>query len=96
MPEQDVMVALAEFRAEVRGQLEQLSDRLGFESEDGKGGTGLTGRVVRTEDHIESMIGLRNKATGLIMGLTLVFVLVVGGVKSAVGSALAHLMAMFT
>lgn len=50
--------------AEIYALLESIDQRLGHEAEDGKSGTGLTGRVMRTETKVLAYDRLKERAIG--------------------------------
>jgi hypothetical protein len=51
--------------------LGEIRDRLGKESDDGKSGTGLTGRVIRTEYRVLAYDRLKDRVIGGAMALTM-------------------------
>ncbi len=67
---------------DIQSQLALLSERVGHESDDGSGGTGLTGRLIRTEAKVDELTGLRNKAIGAVAAVTLVSTLLLLGLKA--------------
>ena len=67
-----------------------LSDRVGHESQDGEGGTGLYGRVMRTEAKVESLLSDRNMLRGAAAILVALGAFLVAGIKGWFAAVFPH------
>jgi hypothetical protein len=82
----DIFAALAS----LEGQLQSVLDRIGHESEDGKGGTGLTGRIIRTEAKVsiyaDAFDQYKNRAIGAFIAVSMLSFLIMLGLKTWIGN----------
>jgi hypothetical protein len=71
---------------EIQAELAGLAERVGQETQDGAGGTGLTGRIIRTEAKVstyaDAFDAVKHKALGAVAALTLVSALLLAGLKA--------------
>lgn len=56
---------------DLSGKVDKLVDAVGKESEDGASGTGLTGRIIRTEARVHAYDRLKERATGAVIAAPL-------------------------
>ena len=69
---------------------ESMSDRLGKESEDGMGGSGLYGRVIRMEGDVKSLLTDRNFLRGAAALFIALSVFIVSNIKTWAASLFPH------
>lgn len=67
--------------AEIKAALKSLIRVVGEESEDGKSGTGLVGEVRRASAELAALKSLKDRGFGLVLGVLLIGMILVGGVK---------------
>lgn len=79
---------LARIEANMANGFAELRRVIGEESEDGKGGTGLTGRIVRTEQRVASVYDLKRAGVGFLFACSLLGTVIWFGFKALVAGAL--------
>jgi hypothetical protein len=79
---------LEAFRQEVRealaamkSQHEALLNAIGKPSDDGKGGSGLTGQLLRLQTDVRGLLDLKTKGIGAFTALMFFGVLIMAGIK---------------
>ena len=79
---------LEAFRAEVRDGMEEMRQQhaalisaIGHASDDGKGGSGLLGEVMRLKNDVRGLLDLKTKGMGFIGAIVLFGALIILGVK---------------
>jgi hypothetical protein len=79
---------LEAFRAEVRDALglmksqhEALLNAIGKASDDGKGGSGLTGQLLRLQADVRGLLDLKTKGMGVFLAVMFFGALIVAGFK---------------
>lgn len=68
--------------------LQRLVDAIGEESSDGKGGSGLMGRIARLQTKVDEIVALKNKGLGIVMAVGLFGAVILMGIRSWIGSIL--------
>jgi hypothetical protein len=88
---------LEAFRQEVRDNMgkmqrqhEALMDAIGKPADDGKGGSGLFGEVLRLKSDVKGLLDLKTKGLGFIGAIVLFGSLIVLGIKGWVADLLPH------
>jgi hypothetical protein len=88
---------LEAFRAEVRDALaamktqhEKMLDAIGKASDDGKGGSGLLGEVMRLKTDVRGLLDLKTKGLGFIGAIVLFGALIVLGIKGWIADLAPH------
>lgn len=61
--------------------LERLTNAIGELSQDGKGGSGLSGEIARLQRDVSEIIALKNQGIGLIIAVSIFGVLIVLGIR---------------
>jgi len=79
---------LEDFRAEVRDALgfmksqhDALLNAIGKASDDGKGGSGLTGQLLRLQADVRGLLDLKTKGMGVFLAIMFFGALIVAGFK---------------
>lgn len=54
---------------DLRHQLDTLTKVIGTEGSDGRGGTGLIGRLIRADVNVANLVGERNMVRGVLIAL---------------------------
>jgi hypothetical protein len=79
---------LEAFRQEVRDALggmksqhEKLLDAIGKPADDGKGGSGLTGQLLRLQADVRGLLDLKTKGMGVFLAVMFFGALIVAGFK---------------
>lgn len=76
--------AWAEMTSRVTGVEARLTDihrAIGEMSQDGKGGTGLSGEIARLQKDMTEIVALKNQGIGLIIAVSIFGALIVLGVR---------------
>ncbi len=88
---------LEAFRAEVRDNMgkmqrqhEALMDAIGKPADDGKGGSGLFGEVLRLKSDVKGLLDLKTKGLGFIGAVVLFGALIVLGIKGWIADLFPH------
>ena len=88
---------LEAFRAEVRDAMEDmrvqhraLLDAIGKPADDGKGGSGLFGEVLRLKTDVRGLLDLKTKGLGFIGAIVLFGALIVLGIKGWIADMAPH------
>ena len=68
--------------------LQRLVDAIGEESPDGKGGTGLMGRIARLQNKVDEIVALKNTGIGIVMAVSLFGALIVLGIRGWIASVI--------
>ena len=74
-----------DWRVEIMTLLTSIDERVGRESKDGQGGTGMYGRLIRTETNVTSLLQDRNILRGAILvftGLAATLAFILANIKS--------------
>ena len=66
--------------------LQRFVDAIGEESFDGKGGSGLIGKLARLENKVDGIIELKNKGIGIIMAVGIFGAVIILGIRSWITS----------
>ena len=72
----------------VNAKVDHLARVVGEESEDGKSGTGLFGEVRRATQEVVALKSLRDRGSGLLLGILIVAAVLVMGVRQALTSVI--------
>ena len=67
---------------QIQSDVGQIRAVLGQETDDGAGGTGLTGRLIRIEARVAAIETLKNQVLGAAAAVTLFGALILMGVKA--------------
>ena len=88
---------LEAFRQEVREALismktqhEKMLDAIGKPADDGKGGSGLFGEVLRLKTDVRGLLDLKTKGLGFIGAIVLFGALIVLGIKGWIADLFPH------
>ncbi len=88
---------LEAFRAEVRDGMEEMRQQqatlisaIGHASDDGKGGSGLLGEVMRLKNDVRGLLDLKTKGMGFIGAIVMFGALIILGFKGWVAGLFPH------
>lgn len=68
--------------ADIEGMRQELEKHIGKLSEDGKGGTGLTGQLARTNERVDQLFNLKFAGVGFTLALSLTGAVLLLGLKT--------------
>lgn len=77
----EIRVDIQSHEARVSATITGLEKKIGEESEDGLGGTGLAGQVARTNARVDQLFGLKQVGVGITLSLGVTGALLFLGVK---------------
>lgn len=78
-------------KEEIDARIKPLETSIGELDNSGKGGTGLTGQIARTNARVDELFGLRNTGFGVLIALSITGGVLYLGIKSWVRSLAAGL-----
>lgn len=83
--------AWAEMTGRISGvetRLTEIHRSIGEMSQDGKGGSGLSGEIARLQRDVSEIIALKNQGIGLIIAVSIFGVLIVLGIRQWIGGVI--------